>query len=115
MNPAKIPSVGLKCSADAQTRAFLFSQPSQMGRVFPGTGSWESKRTQEMARMACPRGVVGPCWMPRVGIDEMGLARHPALLPQLRWKASFWAVLPWDVRHVAGPLQIKSGPGPLWV
>lgn len=24
-------------------------------------------------------------------------------------------VIAWDMRHVAGPLQIKSGPDPLWV
>lgn len=28
--------------------------------------------------MACPHGMAGPCWMPRVGVDQMGLAHHPA-------------------------------------
>lgn len=108
-------TIMLKCSADAQTWAFLFSHASQMGHFFPGTGSWEPKCTQEVARVAGPCGVAGPCWMPRVGTDQVGLTHHPALLPQLWPKASFQGVFPWDTRCAAGPLQIKSGPAPLWV
>lgn len=91
-------TVLLKRSADAPTRAFLFSQAFQTGHVFPDTGCWESKRTQEVASVACPHGVAGSCWMPGVGAEQMGLACHPVLLPQLQPKASFGAVFPWDER-----------------
>lgn len=65
--------------------------------------------------MVCPHGMARPCWMPRLGVDQMGLMHHLVLLPQLQSKASFKGAFPWDVRNVAGPLQIKSGASPLWV
>lgn len=55
----------------------------QMCHVFPDAGLWEAKCIQEMVTMACPHGVAGPYWMPRVRMDQVGLKAHAVTQPQL--------------------------------
>lgn len=60
-------------------------------------------------------------WCGRSLLDAQGQDRPdgsqvPHCVTALDLKESFLqGVVPWGMEHVAGPLQIKSGPGPLWV
>lgn len=50
------------------------------------------------------------------GQDRAGGSQAPCCVTALALKEIFLqGVIAWDMRHVAGPLQIKSGPDPLWV